>query len=79
MKTPIFGPQVSPLRPGRVLPGLVPAPLQSLALVGPAVPVRPLPVRAEVTALIAAGGGFAGSFALAWLLISRLPGVARIL
>jgi hypothetical protein len=43
------------------------------------VPVRPLPVLAEVTALIAAGGGFAGSFALAWILISRLPGVARIL
>ena len=34
MKTPIFGPQVSPLRPGRVLLGLVPAPPQSLALAG---------------------------------------------
>ena len=28
--------------------------------------MRPLPVLAEVTALIAAGGGFAGSFALTW-------------
>jgi hypothetical protein len=35
-------------------------------LVGLAVPARPLPVLAEVTALIAAGGGLGGSFALAW-------------
>jgi hypothetical protein len=53
--------------------------LQGLVLIGLAVALRPLPVPAEVKALIVAGGGVAGSFALAWLLISRIPGVARIL
>jgi hypothetical protein len=53
--------------------------LQSLVLVGIAVALRPLPVAAEVKALVVATGGIAGSFALAWLLISRIPGVARVL
>jgi len=53
--------------------------VQSLFLIGLAVALRPLPFPAEVKALIVAGGAVAGSFALAWLLISRLPGVARVL
>jgi len=53
--------------------------VQSLFLVGLAVALRPLPLPAEVKALIVAGGGVAGSFALAWLVISRVRGVARIL
>jgi fucose 4-O-acetylase-like acetyltransferase len=53
--------------------------LQGLVLIGIAVILRPLQVPAEVKALIVATGGIAGSFALAWLLIGRVPGVARIL
>jgi len=53
--------------------------VQSLFLIGLAVALRPPPLPAEVKALIVAGGGVAGSFALAWLLISRVPRVARIL
>jgi len=48
-------------------------------LLGLAVLLRPVQVPAEVKALIVAAGGVAGSFALAWLLIRRVPGVARIL
>lgn len=53
--------------------------LQSLVLVAIAVALRPLPVAAELKALVVATGGIAGSFALAWLLISRIPGVGRVL
>jgi hypothetical protein len=53
--------------------------LQGLVLLGLAVVLRPLQVPAEVKALIVAAGGVAGSFALAWLLIRRVSGVARIL
>jgi len=53
--------------------------MQSLFLIGLAVALRPLPLQAEVKALIVAGGGVAGSFALAWLLISGVPGLAQIL
>ncbi len=53
--------------------------LQGLVLIGLAVVLRPLPVPAEAKGLIVATGGVAGSFALAWLLINRVPGVARIL
>jgi hypothetical protein len=53
--------------------------LQGLVLLGLAVALRPVPLPAEVKALIVATGGVAGSFALAWLLISRLRGVARVL
>jgi hypothetical protein len=53
--------------------------LQGLVLLGLAVVLRPAQVPAEVKALIVAAGGVAGSFALAWLLIRRVPGVARIL
>lgn len=53
--------------------------LQGLILIGLAVALRPLALAAEVKALIVAAGGVTGSFALAWLLINRVPGVARIL
>ena len=53
--------------------------LQSLVLVAIAVALRPVPVAAEVKALVVATGGIAGSFALAWLLISRIPVVRRVL
>ena len=53
--------------------------LQGLVLIGLAVVLRPLPLVAEVKAIIVAAGGVAGSFALAALLIRRLPGIARIL
>jgi hypothetical protein len=53
--------------------------LQGLVLLGLAVALRSLPLPAEVKALIVASGGVVGSFAFAWLLISRVPGAARIL
>ncbi|HEU4511805.1 MAG TPA: acyltransferase family protein [Nocardioidaceae bacterium] len=53
--------------------------VQVLVLTVLAVVMRPLPLPAEVKALVVAGGGVAGSFALAWLLISRVPGVRRFL
>lgn len=53
--------------------------LQGPVLIGLAMALRFAPLPAEVKALIVACGGIAGSFALAWLLIRRAPGVARIL
>lgn len=53
--------------------------VQGLPLLGLAVALRPLPFPAEVKALLLAAGAVVGSFALAWLLIRRVPGVARIL
>jgi hypothetical protein len=53
--------------------------LQGLVLIGLAVVLRPLPVPGEAKALMVATGGVAGSFALAWLLIRRVPRVAQIL
>jgi hypothetical protein len=53
--------------------------VQGIVLIGLAVALRPIPVVAEVKALVVACGGVAGSFALAWLLISRVPGIARVL
>jgi hypothetical protein len=53
--------------------------VQGPVLIALAVALRPVPVPAEVKALLVAAGGVAGSFALAWLLISRVPRVARVL
>jgi hypothetical protein len=53
--------------------------LQGLILIGLAIALRPLPLPAEVKAVIVAAGGVVGSFALAWLLISKVPGVRRVL
>jgi len=44
-----------------------------------AVALRPLPLPAEAKALAVATGGVTASFALAWLLISRIPGAKRVL
>lgn len=53
--------------------------LQGVVLIGFAAVLRPLPVPAEAKALVVVTGAVAGSFALAWLLIKRVPGVARVL
>ena len=53
--------------------------VQAPILFGLAVALRPIDVPAELKAIVVAGAGVAVSFTLAWLLISRVPGVARIL
>jgi hypothetical protein len=53
--------------------------VQGLVLIGLALALRSIPVPAEVKALVVSGGGVAGSFALGWLLVSRVPTLARIL
>jgi peptidoglycan/LPS O-acetylase OafA/YrhL len=45
--------------------------LQSIVLIGLMIAFRPIGVPAEVKALAVAGLGVTGSFALAWLLVSR--------
>jgi hypothetical protein len=45
--------------------------LQGVVLIGLMIALRPLPVPAELKALAVAGLGVAGSFALAWVLVSR--------
>jgi hypothetical protein len=53
--------------------------VQTPVLIALAVALRPVPVPAELKALLVAGGGVTGSFALAWLLIDRVPGAERVL
>lgn len=53
--------------------------VQAPVLIGLALALRPLPLPAEVKALVVAGCGVAGSFGLGWLLATRVPGVRRIL
>jgi hypothetical protein len=53
--------------------------LQQLVLVGIAIALRPIPLPAELKALLVASGGLTVSFALAWLLITRIPGLSRVL
>ncbi|MGH3462343.1 MAG: acyltransferase family protein [Kribbellaceae bacterium] len=53
--------------------------VQVVVLIGLAVALRPVPLPAEVKALLVASGGVAGSFAIAWLLITRVPGLWRVL
>jgi len=53
--------------------------LQGIVLIALALALRPAPLPAEAKAVIVAGGGVIGSFALAWLLISRIPAVSRLL
>jgi hypothetical protein len=53
--------------------------LQTLVLLALAVALRPLPLPAEAKALLVAAGGVVGSFALAWLLIRRVPAARRVL
>lgn len=52
--------------------------VQGVVLIGLAVAMRPVPVIAEVKAIAVAVGGVTGSFALGWLLVSRVPGIARL-
>lgn len=53
--------------------------LQGFVLIALALVLRPVPLPAELKALIVAIGAVAGSFAWAWLLVSRVPRLARIL
>jgi Acyltransferase family len=53
--------------------------LQGVPLIGLAFAMRPLPLPAEVKALLLAVTAVAGSFTLAWLLLSRVPGLTRVL
>jgi Acyltransferase family len=52
--------------------------LQGLFLIGLAFALRSVPLPAEVKGLLVAAGSVVGSFALGWLLISRVPGMARV-
>lgn len=53
--------------------------LQGVFLIGLAFAMRPLPFPAEIKALLLAVSAVAGSFGLAWLLLSRVPGADRVL
>jgi hypothetical protein len=53
--------------------------LQAPVLVAMALALRHVPVVAELKVVVVAGGGVAGSFGLAWLLVSRLPVLGRVL
>lgn len=53
--------------------------LQGFVLVALALVLRPVPLPAEAKALVVAVGGVAGSFAWSWLLVSRVPWLARII
>lgn len=53
--------------------------LQAVFLLGLAVALRPVPVAAEVKALLVAVGAVTASFGAAWLLIDKVPGVAKVL
>lgn len=53
--------------------------LQTPVLIGLAVALRPLPLPAELKALLVAVTGVVASFALAWLVIRRTPTIASVL
>jgi hypothetical protein len=53
--------------------------LQGPVLLGCALALRPVPLPAEVKALLVGAAAVAGSFALSWLLIRRVPLVGRVL
>jgi hypothetical protein len=53
--------------------------VQGVFVLGIAVALRPLPVAAEGKALLVAIGGVLGSFALSWLLVTRVPPLRRVL
>ena len=52
--------------------------LQGPVLIGLMLALRPIGLPAEIKALVVASAGVAGSFALAWLLVSRTP-LSRVL
>jgi hypothetical protein len=53
--------------------------IQTLFLLGFAVALRPFPLPAEAKALLVAAGSVTCSFGAAWLVITRVPGMARVL
>lgn len=53
--------------------------VQGFVLIGLALLLRPVPLPAEVKALTVATLGVAGSFGLVWLLVTRIPALARLL
>jgi glucans biosynthesis protein C len=53
--------------------------LQTLFLLGFAIALRRLDLPAEIKAVVVALGAVAFSYAVAWVLISRVPGVSRVL
>ena len=53
--------------------------VQVIPLIGLAFALRPVPLPAELKALVLAVASVATSFAVAWLLISRVPGLKRVL
>lgn len=53
--------------------------LQTVFLLALAVALRPASLPAEAKALLVAAGAVAASFGTAWLLVSRVPGLSRIL
>jgi hypothetical protein len=53
--------------------------LQTPVLIGLALALRGIDLPAEVKALLVAAGGIAASYALAWLLITRIPRLDRVL
>jgi hypothetical protein len=53
--------------------------VQTPVLIALALALRGLALPAEVKALLVAAGGVSASFGLAWVLLTRVPGVARIL
>jgi hypothetical protein len=53
--------------------------MQGIVLIGAALVLRPVPLPAELKAVLVATAGVIGSFGLGWLLVTRVPGVARVL
>jgi hypothetical protein len=53
--------------------------VQVVPLIGLAFALRPVPLPAEVKALVLAVAAVVASFGVAWLLISRVPGLKRVL
>jgi hypothetical protein len=53
--------------------------LQGLVLIGLAVALRGVPLPAEAKSLVVAGGDVAGSFPLAWLPVTRVRVIGRVL
>jgi hypothetical protein len=53
--------------------------VQGPILLGAALLLRALELPAEIKAVVVASAGVAGSFGLAWVLITRAPGLSRVL
>jgi glucan biosynthesis protein C len=67
-----WGPQLSRSAYGAFM-------VQTLFLIAIALLLRPVPLPAELKALLVAAGGVVTSYWFAWLLINRVPGVGRVL